>query len=205
VFGDTTTVSSRFQLEPDALRVRLEDVVIKAGRFVLTGTGQVSWEVDHAKLSLRLSGQLPCAELASAAAESRLGRALGRVSGKAARQVLAGSVGVRVVVDADTREPERARTLKTITPGCGLRALSIAELVALGELVPEALDPRVLRDLQTLLEAPLPTFPNLGKDTQLILPGIGSLPFPPLPKAPSSAGKSTDKKSSEPSSVPKAK
>jgi hypothetical protein len=188
VFGNTTVIGSRFSVEPEALRIRLEDFQLKAGRFELKGVGQLGWEGDQARLRLTLSGHLPCAELTSAVAESRLGRALGRVSGKAARQVLQGHVGVRVVVDADTRDLERARVLKTITPGCGLRALTLAELVALGELAPEALDPNVLRDFEKLLANPLATLPNLGKDTQLVLPGLGSLNFPALPKVPAAGG-----------------
>src|SRR5690606_18706848 len=103
-------------------------------------------EGAHARLALLLSGALPCNALASAVAQSRLGQALGKVTGKAALQVLSGSVGVRVSIDADSRDPARPRVLKTITPGCGLKPLSLEELVKLGELVPEALDPQVARD-----------------------------------------------------------
>ncbi|HET9953977.1 MAG TPA: hypothetical protein VFQ61_05720, partial [Polyangiaceae bacterium] len=178
VFGDTTQISTQFALEPENARATLDNFQIVAGRFKLTGKGDVVWEVDHARMRLALAGELPCASLAGAVAESRLGQALGHLTGKAARQVLGGVVGVRVAVDADSREPNQPKVVRRIVAGCGLRALTLKELMALGELLPEALDPRVAQDFQKLLEKPLPIIPGLTpgaldprKPTTLSLPG----------------------------------
>jgi hypothetical protein len=188
VFGDSTTLSSKFEVEPELLRVRFSELAVKAGSFELKGEGELRLEaLDHGRLTASLRGSLPCAALAAAAAQSRLGQALGRLTGKAALQTLSGGVGVRVAVDADTRELEKARVLKTITPGCGLKPLTLAELQALGELAPGALDPAVLRDLDALLKGPLPTLPNLGPGLNLKLPALPR--FPALPSKPAASSK----------------
>lgn len=192
VFGDTTTIGARYVVIPEQLKLLLEDVQLKAGAFELKGSGAVGVESGAPRLRLTLGGALPCAALAGAAAETRLGAALGRVGGKAARVTLAGTVGVKVAVDADIMSLDKPRVLKTIVPGCGLKPLTLGELRALGELVPEALDPAVVNDLANLLNSPLPALPQLGKDTKIDLSQLGALPLPTLPlPAPASPKAST--------------
>jgi hypothetical protein len=70
--------------------------------------------------------------------------------------------------------------VRTITPGCGLRPLSFEELVKLGELAPEALDPAVMADLKRLLEEGVPKIPNSALPN-LEIPGLGKLELPVLP------------------------
>jgi hypothetical protein len=182
VFGDTTSVSTRYSLEPEAMRAVLSESRVKAGRFELAGGGELRATLAGAELELALSGSLPCNALASAMAESRLGRALGKVSGKAAMQVVGGSVGVHVAVRARSTEPDKARVLKTITPGCGLKQLTFEELVKLGELVPEALDPKVAKDFEALLKKNLPGLPLLVPPPKL--PEFPGIPLPQFPKPP---------------------
>ena len=197
VFGDTTEVGAALRLEPERLRVVISDAKVKAGRFELTGGGELRAEGRQGRLTLSLRGELPCNALAGVVAETRLGRALGKVAGEAARTVVGGGVGVRVSVDLTTDQPQSARVIKTITPGCGLRPLSFAELVKLGELAPEALDPKVMADLKRLLEEGVPPAQNSALPN-LQIPGLGKLDFPLLPglslqKAPagSAGGKSS--------------
>lgn len=180
LFGDTTTVTSAFTLEPENLRAVLAPVELVAGRFALRGKGEVLLEGQLARLALRLRGVLPCASLAGAAAETRLGRALGAVSGSAARQVLNGSVGVSVAVDVDSRDLAAPRVLSTILPGCGLRPLSLAELVQLGMLLPDALSPEVARDFQQLMEDNFRALkPPPG--VHIVMPKLPELELPQLP------------------------
>ncbi|MFZ5892487.1 MAG: hypothetical protein ACOY0T_15615 [Myxococcota bacterium] len=189
VFGDVTEISSRFSVLPEQLRIQLEETRLKAGAFELKGGGSLGVEAGAPRLRLNLSGTLPCAALAGATAESRLGVALGRVTAKAARETLNGVVGVKVSVEAGLMELDKPRVLKTIVPGCGLKPLSIRELRALGELLPEALDPRVGDDLAKILSGPLPTLPNLGPDTKIDLSKMPALPLPTLPLPLPSAAK----------------
>jgi hypothetical protein len=185
VFGDTTSVSTHYVVEAEQLRVVLTQSRVRAGRFELAGEGELRAEVQGARLSLILRGQLPCNALASAAAESRLGRALGKVTGKAALQVVSGTVGVHVAVDANTSDLGRARVLKTISPGCGLKPLTIEELVKLGELLPEALDPKVAKDFEELLRKNLPGLIPPPGSPRLTLPDLSTLPLPKFPPPPS--------------------
>ncbi|HET9933318.1 MAG TPA: hypothetical protein VFQ35_21585, partial [Polyangiaceae bacterium] len=188
VFGDTTELGSKFTVVPEQLKLLLEETRVKAGSFVLQGAGSVAVEAGGPRLRLNLSGALPCGALAGAAAQTRLGTALGRLTGKAARETLSGSVGVHVVVEADVLNLDNPRVLKTITPGCGLKPLTLAELRALGELLPDALDPRVADDLAKLLKNPL-ALPQLPPDTNLDLSRLPKLPLPvlPLPAPPTPA------------------
>lgn len=203
VFGDTTSVGAAFKLEPERLRLAIHDAKVKAGRFELKGEGELRAEGrDNARLTLVLRGELPCSALAGVVAETRLGRALGKVSGKAARVVVGGGVGVRVSVDLSTDAPDKARLLKTITPGCGLRPLSFEELVKLGELTPEALTPEVMADLKKLLEEGLPPPPPGSALPDLRIPGLGKLELPVIPglgfpsKPAGAGGKSSTQKPS---------
>lgn len=184
VFGDTTSFGTGFLVEPEQLRIVLESTSLRAGRFELSGGGELRAEGLDARLKMLLSGTLPCNALAGAAAETRLGRSLGQVTGKAARQVVSGNVGVRVSVEAWASALERAQILKTITPGCGLKALTLKELVQLGELVPEALRPEVAQDFEKLLEKGLPQLDLPGGGISLQIPGFGALPSPVRPEAP---------------------
>lgn len=185
VFGDTTQVGAGFLIEPERLRVVIDPATLRAGRFELQGKGEIVAEGLDARLTLFLSGSLPCNALAGAAAETRLGSALGRVAGKAARTVVSGSVGVRILVEVKASSFSRPQILKTITPGCGLKALTLKELVQLGELVPEAARPEVARDFERLLEQGLPPMPGPG--ISLRLPGLGTLLAPAKKEAPNAA------------------
>lgn len=181
VFGDTTTVASALELQPERLRIEIKDARVKAGRFEVTGGGELRAEGrNQGRLLLSLRGELPCNALAGVVAETRLGRALGKLSGKAARTVIGGGVGVRVSVDVSTENPDKAQIVKTITPGCGLRPLSFEELVKLGELAPEVLDPAVLADLKKVLEEGVHAPANSALPN-LEIPGLGKLDFPSFP------------------------
>lgn len=187
VFGSETHVTARFALEPQRFRVAIDPITVKAGAFALSGNGELRPEGLDGRLTLVLRGTLPCAALASATAESRLGRALGKLAGQAARQTLTGSVGVRVAVDVTTSRLSEPRILKTIVPGCGLKALGAAELVALGELAPDALNPQVMEDFERLLRTGLPKPPSDVRIEGPLLdrievPGLGTVPLP-LPGA----------------------
>lgn len=162
VFGDTTTFDSRFRINEERTLVTLSDTKVTAGAFKLLGGGTITRATDHAKIALDLRGNLPCDSLASAAAESRLGKVLGKTLGKmagqATKQLIGGSVAVRVKIDADTRDLPGAKVLPSLGIGCGLKPLKLD--IDLGKLPP--------------LPSALPPLPS----------GLPPLPsgFPPPPK-----------------------
>ena len=176
VFGDTTEVQSNLAWSPDGKTVTLSESRITAGKFVLDGGGTLERASDAATLKLDLRGSLPCDALASAAAESRVGRLLGRPqgsrAGSVAHQAIGGSVGVRVQVSASTNNLAAASVKRSIGIGCGLKPLTLADVARLGEeLLPSELS-ELGEDIQKLT-------PKLPDGSPLIPSGF--LPLPPLP------------------------
>jgi hypothetical protein len=184
VFGRTTLVESKLAFAPDGKTLTLSESSVTAGKFVLKGGGTMTREPSELKVSLTLDGALPCDALASAAAESRLGRLLGRLSGqkggKLAKQVVGGTVGVQVKVEGSTKDIAGAKVTRTIGIGCGLRPLTLDDLRALGDTLLAA-------DLQKL-SSELEKVTGLPKGSLPVLPGLPSslpaLPPPTLPPFP---------------------
>ena len=195
VFGDTTVVESQLEFAPDGSQAKLVETRITAGKFVLSGGGTLSRESDQAHLALDLRGSLPCDALAGVAAESRLGRLLGQPAGKTAgsvaRQIIGGSVSVRVQVDGGTRDLDAARVTRSIGIGCGLKPLTLDDLRRLGETL--RLDelsklPEELNKLSEKFPGALPSgLPPAPSGFPAIPSGFPRIPssFPKLPPFPS--------------------
>jgi ADP-dependent NAD(P)H-hydrate dehydratase / NAD(P)H-hydrate epimerase len=166
VFGNTTSFESSLQVDKDQKQVRLHDTRVKAGAFQLRGQGLVVREPDSARLELELNGNLPCAALVGAAAETRLGTTIGQWVRRAAEAALQGSVGVTVKIRADSRNIEDAKMARIIGVGCGLRPLRLPgfediELPGLGKLPPlDKVLPKLPTKLPTIGPAGLPSIPT---------------------------------------------
>lgn len=177
VFGDTTTFETNLTFAPDGKSVTLTDARLTAGRFVLDGGGSVSRTPDAADFALDMRGSLPCDALASAAAQSRVGRLLGRAQGarvgSVVGQVIGGAVAVRVQIAASTKNLAGAKVERSIGIGCGLKPLTLADVARLGEkLLPSDLS-ELADDVQKLT-------PKLPNGAPLIPPPL--LPLPPVPQ-----------------------
>ena len=175
VFGDVTTFDTDLHIDHSRSLVTLKNSKVKAGKFELNGGGSVKREGVNASVGMDLKGALPCDALAGAAAESRLGQLLGRVSGKQGKRtalaIVRGDVSVEVGVEASTADLANAKLTQKIGIGCGLRPLSLAELIA---LTPNA------KDLQGIGKEVGKKLDDLGKE--LGLPPVPSgLALPPLP------------------------
>jgi hypothetical protein len=184
VFGDTTVVETNLAFAPDGNSVTLTETRLAAGKFVLTGGGHLARTADAASIELDLHGALPCDALASAAAESRVGRWLGHVqgtrAGSVARQAIGGSVAVRVQVQASTKNIAGASVKRSIGVGCGLKPLSLDDVARLGEtLMPSDLSE--LADDVHKLTPKLPDGSPLLPLPDLKIPSI--LPREPAPSA----------------------
>lgn len=181
VFGDTTTFDTDLTLDASRSVVSLTQSKIKAGRFELSGGGSVAREGLDARVDLKLRGTLPCDSLAGAAAQSRLGRLLGRASGKQGKRTASawvrGEVAVEVEIQGTTADLLNAKLTQKLGVGCGLRPLSLNELVA---LAPDA------QELQAIGNEVGKRLESLGKDLGLpALPQGLKLPtLPILPLAP---------------------
>jgi hypothetical protein len=69
---------------------------------------------------MNLSGNLPCAAVAQSAAAAHVGSFLAEILGNAAKQVMDGSLAVRVKISADSRHLDEARVEPTVGIGCGI-------------------------------------------------------------------------------------
>lgn len=178
VFGDETTFDTDLRVDAARNLVTLTNSRVKAARFELSGGGTVRRQGLLARLELLLHGALPCDALAGAAAESRLGKLLGRASGKqgrrAAEALIGGQVTVEVGIDATTQDLQNAQLTQKIGVGCGLRPLALSELLA---LTPNA------KELQAIGDEVGRKLEGIGKD--LGLPPVPtSLTLPQLPTFP---------------------
>ncbi len=178
VFGDVTTFETKLHVDGKREHVTLTDTKVRAARFELTGDGSVARQGLDAELAMDLKGTLPCDALAGAAVESRLGQLLGRISGKQGKKtalaVVRGDVSVNVGILATTNDLANAKLTQKIGMGCGLRPLSLSELIA---LTPNAKDLRGIGDeVGKKVEA-------IGKDLGLPpVPTSLTIPIPPLPQ-----------------------
>ncbi|MBK7584156.1 MAG: hypothetical protein IPI67_28645 [Myxococcales bacterium] len=180
VFGDTTTLSAKLRVDEARERADLSDVKVTAGAFKLAGTGSVARQDDHGALELELKGSLPCSALAGAAADSYLGRALGGLAGDLARQLIKGSVAIKVGISARSDDLEHAKVTKAVGVGCGLKPLKIGDLdigEILGKLppLPSSLPP---------LPSGLPALPKI--EFKVDPPKPAPKPVAPKPDTPKS-------------------
>lgn len=132
-FGPGTQLQSPFEIDRALSSVKLPNLVLTSGPLKLSGQGLIQVVAfAYAQLKAQLSGQIPCTSLASAMAESKLGQAYGRWVAKNAQTAVQGHVDIGVQVDADSRHLERAKVVKQIGVGCGLRPLTLRDALSLG-------------------------------------------------------------------------
>jgi hypothetical protein len=177
VFGDLTTLATELTLDAGRNRLTLANTKVTAAKFELTGGGTIVREGQVASVDLALNGALPCDALAGAAAESRLGQLLGRASGKQGKRtalaVVRGDVSVEVAIKARSDDLLNAKVTRKVGVGCGLRPLSLAELL---ELTPNA------KDLEAIGGEVGKKLEDIGKDLGLPPVPSGLPALPPLPK-----------------------
>ncbi|HEX6764242.1 MAG TPA: hypothetical protein VF103_02165, partial [Polyangiaceae bacterium] len=195
VFGDVTVLETDLRFGAALDDAVLEHTSVTAGKFVLNGSGDVRRAGEGARVRLDLRGALPCDSLASAAAESRLARLLGRAAGRkagiAALRLVGGSVAVRVQVDASTSNLPGAKVERSIGVGCGLKPLTFEDLRALGEELFRGDLSKLPEELEKLLPpGPLPV-PSRLPPIPSGFPSAFRIPtsFPAPPPRPSASGR----------------
>jgi hypothetical protein len=179
VFGDLTTLETELGIDASRNRVTLTNTKVKAAKFELIGGGSIVREGQVASVDISLKGALPCDVLAGASAQSRLGQLLGRASGKQGKRtalaIVRGEVSVDVAIKARSDNLLSAQVTRKIGIGCGLRPLSLQELL---ELTPNA------KDLEAIGGEVGKKLEDIGKDLGLppVPPVPSGLTLPPLPK-----------------------
>lgn len=118
LFGDVTKVSAKAVIAADFSAAKLSGVAVEAGALSLSGTGNVAREGLDARVSLKLTGSIPCTALATSAAVAHLGAAWGRLAGGLAAGALQGSVSVALSVEALASDIKGAKIDKSARLGC---------------------------------------------------------------------------------------
>ena len=160
-FGSATRVESDFDIDRTLSTANFTNTRVTSGEFKLVGHGAAHRNtLLSARVQAELTGHIPCAALASAMSQSKLGQAYGQWVARHAGQLVQGNVDVTVQLDADTAHLQQAKVVKQIGNGCGLKPLTVRDMLTLG--LPPPPDADLIR--------------HLGKD----LPSLGAA-LPPLP------------------------
>jgi hypothetical protein len=121
VFGDRTTFATRLAIAGDHRKVTLTEAVMTAGALKLKGGGTIERHDAYAQSTLDLKGSLACADVARSAVASSWGDLAGQLAFGVARIAVDGSVGIKVHVEADTRDLKGAKLTHEVGVGCGLK------------------------------------------------------------------------------------
>jgi ADP-dependent NAD(P)H-hydrate dehydratase / NAD(P)H-hydrate epimerase len=121
VFGDRTTFATKLSVSEDHRKVTLTETAMTAGALKLKGGGTVERRDTYALSALDLKGSLACSDVARSAVASSWGDLAGQLAGGFAQIAVEGSVGIKVHVEADTRDLKAAKLTHEVGVGCGLR------------------------------------------------------------------------------------
>lgn len=121
VFGDTTTLSTDVEISADRKTISLTKTKVKHGAIVLDGEGSISRGLTYATIDMKLSGKVSCSALAKAAIEGGMGARLGPMAQQLAAGGVKGSVEIRLVLSADTRNLLATKIERHMGVGCGIR------------------------------------------------------------------------------------
>ncbi len=175
-FGSGTTLESMVEVDRALTQVRLTGLGLSSGELKLVGHGLIKViALTSAHLQAELKGQIPCSALASAMAESKLGKAYGQWVSRNAGRTVAGQVDVTVQIDADLSRLGQAKIAKHIGVGCGLRPMSASDLLSLGLPPPPDAD---------FLQHAAENLPSLNAAMPSALPKLPALPAMPSVKWP---------------------
>ena len=92
-----------------------------AGALKLKGGGTIERRDAYAVSALDLKGSIACSDVARSAVASSWGDLAGQLAFGVARIAMDGSVGIKVHVEADTRDLKAAKLTHEVGIGCGLR------------------------------------------------------------------------------------
>ena len=121
IFGDRTTFATKLSIAEDHRKITLTEAVITAGVLKLKGSGTIERRDAYALSALDLRGSISCADVARSAVASSWGDLAGQLAFGVARIAVDGSVGIKVHVEADTRDLKAAKLTHEVGVGCGLR------------------------------------------------------------------------------------
>ncbi len=121
VFGDETKLATDVEVSADRTKISLANTKVTHGGFSLTGQGSIVRNKTHAAIDLELTGRISCAALAKAALAGGVGPRLGPMVEQLAAGAVKGSVDVKLVVSANTKNLLGAKIERKLGIGCGVK------------------------------------------------------------------------------------
>ena len=121
VFGDHTTFATKLSIAEDHRKITLSEAALTAGSLRLKGGGAIERHDTYGVSTLDLKGSIACADVARSAVASSWGDLAGQLAFGVAKIAVDGSVGIKVHVEADTRDLRAAKLTHEVGVGCGLR------------------------------------------------------------------------------------
>lgn len=184
-FAKTTTLRAQIELDPLLLAAELRGIELRTGDLALIGHGRIDRELFSLRLRAELGTTLDCVTLAKGYATETVGGALGNWGASNAPLAIRGGVSVRVQIDADSRRLDDAKVVKRLGIGCGLRPMSLVDLMNLG--LPPIPDPKTVERLIQQIPpdavlSNLPAFPKLLPSIDELLNSETSMGGKPAPK-----------------------
>jgi hypothetical protein len=198
-FSDTTTLRADFVVDPLWFSAELRGIELRNGDVSLTGHGRLERELLSIRLRADLAAFLDCVTLAKGYATDTLGGELGQWGVRNAPKAIRGGVTVRLQIDADSSHLDRAKIVRQLGVGCGLKPMSLVDLLNLG--LPPLPDPKTVeRLIQHIPSAAatlstIPTLPNL-------FPSFGELRDAAAPPRPTTPQKKNSSKTTSPAAKP---
>lgn len=144
-FASTTKLRAQFEIDPLWMAAELRGIELRTGDLALTGHGRIDRELFSAHARVELGTVLDCVTLAKGYAIDSIGGALGQWGANNAPKAIRGGVSVQVQIDADSSRLDEAKVVKRMGIGCGLRPMSLTDLLNLG--LPPIPDPKTVERL----------------------------------------------------------
>ncbi len=170
--SDQSTLKLTFEAPQSLDWATLHRLEVNDAPLKFLGNGRITRHDRDFVVEAQLKTALECRELAMAMAKPQLGVELGPWATRAASSAVTGQVGVTVQVSFDSRNPADAKLARQLGIGCGLRPLTLDQMLGLG--LPPLVDPRTIPAVRRMLDPkqPLPSFslPPLPR-IDLRLPG----------------------------------
>lgn len=131
-FDDRSNVRANFDVDPLFQQIQLRGIDLRTGELSLLGHGCVDLKPPSARLRAELSTALDCVTLAKGWVSERVSGDLGQWTLRNTPRAIQGSVRVKVQIDAESDQLGQAKIVRQIGMGCGLRPMSLVELMNLG-------------------------------------------------------------------------